>query len=153
MTSADVTDIARLGYSYGPGSLDRFATAQLAAMVEEDHAAGATRSVHVAGLDRSKLRGSFIISAFADVDGEMNAIGHEAVLNRWQVEGCANCMAHLSASADFPLPADARATAEGTTDTVHVRVTTRHDMLRSRERGAFAAVASPVPPSFTVEIR
>jgi tyrosinase len=62
MTSADVTDIARLGYSYGPGSLDRFATAQLAAMVEGDPADGATRSVHVEGLDRSKLRGSFMIS-------------------------------------------------------------------------------------------
>ena len=153
MTSANVTDIAQLDYSYGPGSLDRFATTQVTAMVEGDPAAGATRSIHVAGLDRSKLRGSFIISAFAEVDGEMNAIGHEAVLNRWQVDGCANCMAHLSVSADFPLPADARATAEVTTDSVHVRVTSRHDVLHSREIGAFAAVAPSAPPSFTVEIR
>ena len=153
MTSADVADIAQLGYSYGPGSLDRFASEQLTAMVEGDPAAGATRSVHVEGLDRSKLRGSFIISAFADVDGEMKAIGHEAVLNRWQVEGCANCMAHLRASADFPLPADARATTEGTTDAVQVRVTTRYDVLHSRESGLFAEVALPQPPSFNVEIR
>ena len=153
LTSADVADIAGLGYSYGPGSLDQFATEQLAALVEGDPAAEATRSVHVDGLDRSKLRGSFIISAFAEVDGDMNAIGHEAVLSRWQVEGCANCMAHLEASADFPLPADARAAAEGTTDAVQVRVTTRHDLLRSLEGAAFAELAPPEPPSFNVEIR
>ena len=149
MTSADVADIAQLGYSYGPGSLDGFATPQLAAMAAGDFAAEATRSVHVEGLNRSKLRGSFIISAFAEVDGEMQAIGHEAVLSRWQVDGCANCMAHLKAGADFPLPAN----AAGTADSVHVRITTRHDLLRARESGAFALLAPPEAPSFTVEIR
>jgi len=154
MTSTGVADIAQLGYSYGPGSLDGYATKQLAAMVDGDGADGATRSVHVDGLDRSKLRGSFIISAFAEVDGEMQAIGHEAVLSRWHVEGCANCMAHSTASADFPLPADARATAEGTTDAVQVLVTTRQDVLQSRESDALLAQAAPpVTPSFTVEIR
>jgi tyrosinase len=153
VTSADVTDIATLGYSYGPGSLDKFAERELAAMLESDPAAGATRSVHVDGIDRSKLRGSFIISAFAEVDGEMKAIGHEAVLSRWQVEGCANCMAHLKASADFPLPAEARATTERAADAVQVRLTTRHDLLRTRESGAFAEAAPPRPPSFNVEIR
>jgi tyrosinase len=152
MTSVHVTDVAQLGYSYGPGSLDRFAEAELAAMADGDPADGATRSVHVEGLDRSKLRGSFIISAFAEVDGEMRAIGHEAVLSRWQVEDCANCMAHAHASADFPLPANARASTEGTTDAVHVLVTTRHDLLRSRQSGAFAELAPPAPPAFTVEI-
>jgi tyrosinase len=153
MTSVVVTDIGQLGYSYGPGSLDRFATAQTAAEAERAVAAGSTRSVHVEGLDRSKLRGSFIISAFAEVDGEMQALGHEAVLSRWQITGCANCMAHLDASADFPLPASARASAEGTTDSVHVRVTTRDVVLRSRESGAFAERAPAAEPSFTVEIR
>jgi tyrosinase len=153
MTSADVTDIAQLGYAYGTGSLDQFAQPHLAAMLAGEPAEGATRSVHVEGLDRSKLRGSFIISAFADVKGEMTAIGHEAVLSRWQVEGCANCMAHLKAGADFPLPPDARAATEGTANSVHVRVTTRHDLLRSRQSGAFSAVAPPRPLSFNVEIR
>ncbi len=153
MTSAHVTDIAKLGYSYGPGSLDRFAEAGIAAVPEGDAIEEATRSVHVEGLDRSKLRGSFIISAFAEVDGEMQAIGHEAVLSRWQVEGCANCMSHLGASADFPLPVAARASAEGTADGVDVRVTTRNDVLRSRESGAFAELAAEPPPSFTIEIR
>jgi tyrosinase len=153
MTSAEVADIAQLGYSYGPGSLDGFASEQLAAMAEGDPAADATRSVRVDGVDRSKLRGSFIISAFAEVDGEMQAIGHEAVLSRWQVEDCANCMSHLDASADFPLPAAARATSEGTTDSVQVRLTTRHDVLSSREGGALAELAPAEPPSFNVEVR
>lgn len=152
MTSADVADIATLGYAYGPGSLDPFATVQQAAFAADDATADATRSVHVAGLDRSRLRGSFVISAFAEIDGELQPIGHEAILSRWQVEGCANCMSHLDAGADFPLPAAARATAEGTTDGVHVRVTTRQELLSSRESGAFAA-AEAIEPSFTVEIR
>jgi tyrosinase len=153
MTSAKVADIAQLGYSYGPGSLDPFATEQLAAMLEEDPAAEATHSIHVDGVDRSKLRGSFIISAFAEVDGEMTAVGHEAVLSRWQVEGCANCMSHLDAGADFPLPADARATAEATPESVQVRLTTRHEQLGSREGGALAELAPSEPPAFNVEIR
>lgn len=153
MTSAAVTDIANLGYSYGPGSLDQFAQQQDSAGVDSDLAVGPTRSVHVDGLDRSKLRGSFVISAFAEVDGSMQAIGHEAVLSRWQVDGCANCLSRLNASADFPLPPSARATSERTTDSVHVRVTTRHDVLASRQTGAFAAAARPQAPSFTVEIR
>jgi tyrosinase len=154
MTSADVTDIAQLGYSYGPGSLDQFAVQpQLNALVAGDPVADATHSVHVKGLDRSKVRGSFIISAFAEVEGELQAIGHEAVLSRWHVEGCANCMAHLDARAAFPLPAAARATTELTADSVKVLVTTRDDLLRSRENGVFAAAAAPEPPSFTVEIR
>lgn len=104
VTSADVADIAKLGYSYGPGSLDQYVQKEPAALMAGDLAAGATRSVHVEGLDRSKLRGSFVISAFAEIDGKMHAIGHEAILSRWQVEGCANCMAHLKAGADFRCP-------------------------------------------------
>ena len=153
MTSADVADIATLGYAYGPGSLDSFATVQQPAVAPEDATADATRAVHVGGLDRSRLRGSFLISAFAEIDGELQPIGHEAILSRWQVEGCANCMSHLDVSADFPLPAAARATTEGTTDGVHVRLTTREELLRSRERGAVAEAEAIEAPSFTVEIR
>jgi tyrosinase len=125
----------------------------LTALVEGDPPAVAARLVHVEGLDRSKLRGSFIISAFAEVDGKMTAIGHEAALSRWQVAGCANCVPHLKTSVNFPLPVNARATTEGTTATVQVRVTTRHQVLRSRESGMFAKTAAGHQPLFTVELR
>jgi hypothetical protein len=62
-------------------------------------------------------------------------------------------MAHPNASADFPLPAEARAATDATADAVQVRVTTRPDVLRSRVSGMFAQVAPPRPPSFNVEIR
>jgi tyrosinase len=154
VSSQDVTDIADLGYAYGPGSLDQFAQTNVVAMLAHDVAAGATRSVHVKGVDRSKLRGSFIISAFAEVNGDLRAIGHEAVLSRWQVEGCANCMAHREASAVFALPPTATASAEGTADSVHVQITTRDELLRGREDGVFAAAAdSAAPPDYTVEVR
>jgi tyrosinase len=151
-TSADVTDIAKLNYTYGPGSLDQFAQPPVHGLVADEAEAGPSRSVHVDGIDRSKLRGSFIISAFAEVDGEMHAIGHEAVLSRWQVEGCANCMSHLDVRADFPLPPESRAATEQTTDAVRVRLTTREDVLASRAEGLFAGAAAG-EPSFTVEIR
>jgi tyrosinase len=153
MTSADVADIAKLGYSYGPGSLDAFAEPELTALAQDDSSTVSKRAIHVDGLDRSKLRGSFVISAFADVGGEMIAIGHEAVLSRWHVDGCANCMAHLTASADFPLPTEATAARDAKTDTVRVRVTTRNEVLRSRDSGVFAESLTGESPAFTVEIR
>lgn len=149
ISSSDVTDIAKLGYSYGPGSLDQYAMPASNADLDADRAPATSPSVHIEGLDRSKLRGSFVISAFARVDGKMKAIGHEAVLSRWQVEGCANCMAHLNAGADFALPTNAAKSA----DAVQIHVTTRAAMLHSRVGGAFAAASPPSSPALKIEIR
>lgn len=151
-TTADVADITQLGYTYGPGSLDGYATTQTTAFVAADPRPDATKSIHVSGLNRSAIRGSFVISAFAEIDGELRAIGHEAVLSRWQLEGCANCQTKLEVTANFPLPAESRASTDGTTDAVHVQVTT-HQQLLDEDPAADFAFQAKTAPEFAVEIR
>lgn len=110
-TSFATTDVVnietQLGYTYGPGSLDGFVDAVAGGLMFAKAVPApdpAARTVHVAGIDRSKIRGSFLIEAYAMVDGKEQLIGREAVLSRWHVEGCANCQNHLRVTADFGLP-------------------------------------------------
>ena len=89
--------------------------------------------VHVTGINRGHIRGSFLIAACADVDGERKAIGSEAVMSRWHVEGCANRETHLLASASFPLHGlEAERLGE---DAMQVEVRTR-DGCSAAERAA-----------------
>ena len=84
-TTADVINIeSQLGYAYGPGSLDGYVrtdTAQPMTLVAEPE----QKTVHVAGIDRSKIRGSFLIATWADLEGEKQLIGLEPVsaAGRW----------------------------------------------------------------------
>ncbi|SFI90205.1 tyrosinase [Sphingomonas sp. NFR04] len=155
-TSNDCIDIeSQLGYTYGPGSLDSYAHAAatpsdallLTTLAEEE------RTLHVAGVDRSKIRGSFLITAYAEVDGERRLLGREAVLSRWHVEGCANCQTHLKSSADFRLPAEAAEQGN-----VEVEIRTRQGELGGgprmlRKSGIAAAALAEAPEPFTMEIR
>jgi tyrosinase len=151
-TTDDCVNIeTQLGYTYGPGSLDQYAQKAPAAALEATAVGADERTVHVAGIDRSKIRGSFLISAYAEVDGERQLLGHEAVLSRWHVAGCANCQNHLKASADFRLAAPADAA-------VSVEVRTRQGRLGGAPRppslaGATMLEAAVAEPPFTVEIR
>jgi hypothetical protein len=86
-TSRDCFNIeTQLGYTYGRGSLEDQAAMPMAAV-----AAAPVQRVHVAGINRGAIRGSFLVSAFAEIDGRMQHVGTEAVPSRWHVEGCANC--------------------------------------------------------------
>jgi tyrosinase len=161
MTTDDCVNIeTQLGYTYGPGSLDQFASRPMTAALAEA-AEAPTRTVHVGGLDRGKIRGSFLIAAYADGDGEKKLVNLEPVLSRWHVEGCANCQNHLEATADFQLP------AETVDQGVEVRVHTRAGILGggggdgARAGGGLRLLSAgfvegvPAIPNlpFTVEIR
>jgi tyrosinase len=98
-TPRDCVDIRELGYDYENTSLD-----ELVREVEAAGTAGSSTTIHVSGIDRTRIRGSFVIAAFVNVGGERQLIGAEAVLSRWHVEGCANCQNHLLSSATFPVP-------------------------------------------------
>lgn len=116
----------QLNYTYGPGSL-------------EEPLLTAARTVpprvlSIRGINRANIAGSFLISAFANVDGKRQRIGTEAVLSRGHVEGCMNCQTHLEARAHFAL-ADAARTV--TPDDVEV-------VLRTRDQGLAKASASAV---------
>ncbi len=97
--SLDCVNIeTQLGYTYGPGSLDDVAAAK--AMLA---AAPSAPAVRVRGINRAAIRGSFLISAFANVEGKRLHLGTEAILSRWSVQGCMNCQAHLEAKAAIGL--------------------------------------------------
>jgi tyrosinase len=152
-TASDCVNIeSQLGYTYGPGSLDQYAE-KTEAMAFTADAGEPARTVHVAGLNRAKIPGSFLIALYADVDGEKRLIDVDPVLSRWNVVGCANCRNHLEAMADFRVPA--RLVDDGG---VEVRVHTRVGTIGKGDRpvqsaGLVAALAQPLDLPFTVEIR
>jgi tyrosinase len=103
-TSNDCINIERqLGFTYSHGSLEELVEGPLAVAAKEARSR-ITRALHVTGVNRARIRGSFLISAFAVIDGKPQHLGTEAVLSRWSVQGCANCQTHLEATATFPLP-------------------------------------------------
>ena len=152
-TTADVINIeSQLGYAYGPGSLDGYVrtdTAQPMTLVAEPE----QKTVHVAGIDRSKIRGSFLIATWADLEGKKQLIGLEPVLSRWQVAGCANCQTKLRVSADLLLPPTADP------GSVEVEVHTRDGLLGNGPSPESAGLMPMVlattasAQQFTVEIR
>ena len=149
-TSNDCIDIeSQLGYTYGPGSLDSFAsTAQLFAAFE---AGAPTVQVNVGGIDRSKIQGSFVIAAYADVDGEKKLVGADAILSRWNVTGCANCQTRLRASSNFQIAAD-RA-ANGVEVVIHTRNGPIGDVPAGfRSAGQLRAVPTQTAVPFKVEL-
>jgi tyrosinase len=148
-TGRDAFNIERqLGYTYGPGSLDELAAvppapAATALAVHEP-------KVHVTGVNRGAISGSFLITAFATVDGERKAIGSEAVLSRWHVTGCANCQTHLLAGATFPLHGLNAGQLGG--DAVQVEVRTHTGLLGGQPHG-LTALSEEQQPHFHVEVR
>jgi tyrosinase len=144
-TSEDAVDIeTQLGYTYGPGSLDSIS--QPAGLLAETKAAPA-KAIHVSGINRGRIRGSFVIAAYAMVDGRKVFVGSEAVLSRWNVQGCMNCQAHLESKAAISL--------HGLAETSLANAQ-YHVELHTREQPAAKAVAvgaPSAPPPFHVEVR
>jgi tyrosinase len=154
-TSRDCFNIeTQLGYTYGRGSLEDQAAMPMAAA-----SAVPVQRVHVAGINRGAIRGSFLVSAFAEIDGRMQHIGTEAVLSRWHVEGCANCQTHLEVRADIHVPVAAPRAAAGLAasavaniGSIKVEVRTRDGLLG--QQPMLVAAASPAPKKpFRFELR
>ncbi|CCD84937.1 Tyrosinase (Monophenol monooxygenase) [Bradyrhizobium sp. ORS 285] len=149
-TSQDCTNIeTQLGYTYGPGSLEQPGALEAVA------ATSTARTISVRGLNRARIRGSFLISAFATVDGKRQHIGTEAILSRWHVEGCANCQTHVegrAAISTHPLGAFA---AQVTPDQIDVQVRTRDGLLGGgvQPLAAAAPASAPAKRLFKVELR
>lgn len=98
-TSLDCVNIeTQLGYTYENSSLDELLIADAA------DTATPRAAIYVSGIDRTKIKGSFVISAFVNDGTTRHNLDNEAVLSRWHVDGCANCQNHLLSSATFPIP-------------------------------------------------
>lgn len=90
--SSDCINIEKqLGFTYSRGSLEDAAdlVAQAAEPIRHN------RVVSVGGINRAPIRGSFLVSTFANIAGKRVHVGTEAVLSRWSVKYCANCQTHL----------------------------------------------------------
>jgi tyrosinase len=153
-TSLDCINIeTQLGYTYGPGSLEQ--PAELAA-IATSAATSSAKTVHIRGIDRARIRGSFLISAFTTADGKKQHLGTEAVLSRWHVEGCANCQTHLEARAAFSTHGLGAAAATLKPEQVAVEVRTRDGLLANDARTLAAttrAATAEKKSPFRVEVR
>lgn len=109
-TSRDCINIeTQLGYTYTQGSYDSYQNLE---EEEEVNAAekemtaeldGEGKKLVVSKINRAAISGSFIIVAYAKINGERYYIGHKSILSRWSVQGCANCQNHLEVMAFFDL--------------------------------------------------
>ncbi len=151
-TAQDCVDIeAQLGYTYGPGSLDEYAHRRPISVADST---GDVQTLHVGALDRAKIRGSFVIAVYAEIAGRKEMVGHEAVLSRWNIEGCANCQQHLRVATDFRVPGDKVSSGQlrvevRTHDGLFGASAVAVDEVTAAAAGDRSSDASP----FTVELR
>ena len=120
-TSMDCINIEKqLGFTYSIGSLD-----DKEKVISQRNAAPAktVRKLVVSDINRAPIKGSFVISAFATIDGETYHIGSRGVLSRWAVMGCANCQTHLEVKAFFDL--DFMTAEKRDAASYHVQITGR----------------------------
>jgi tyrosinase len=108
--SADVVNIEKqLGLKYESLSLDNndgeSATIKAIAKLRglKALAPKSDKALVIDGINRAKINGSFVLSAFATIDGNRYFIGSEPVLSRWKVTACKNCMTNLEVTATFSL--------------------------------------------------
>ncbi|MGN7986321.1 tyrosinase family protein [Pedobacter sp. 22226] len=104
--SSDVFDIEnQLGFTYESLSLDDTDQASelklQASAPQEEHKSDKVLTIN--GINRAKINGSFVLSAYATIDGVRHFLGAEPVLSRWRVVACKNCLTHLEVSASFTL--------------------------------------------------
>ena len=95
-TSRDCINIEKqFGITYSPGSLAELNLAEAAVKP--------SRKLQVSGINRSLLRGSFVLDAFLNTGGQRYFLGSHSVLSRWNVLNCNNCQSHLGVVAFFDL--------------------------------------------------
>jgi tyrosinase len=132
-SSLDCINIEKqLGFTYSIGSLDSVEVEKLRTLKAVDN----SKLIKVSNINRAPIRGSFLISAFAVVDGEKKHIGTEAVLNRWDTKYCANCQTHLEVKAFFKLPVSVENTLKSlknTSEQIHVEIKGRDGLLSGNE--------------------
>ncbi|MBV8294147.1 MAG: hypothetical protein JOY55_20510 [Mycobacterium sp.] len=99
-TSADCINIEKLGYRYGPGSMQDLPA-------PTDKPASPATVISAFGINRANIHGSFLISAFGNTNGRSVHLGTQAIFNRWDISDCANCQTHLEARAFLEVPPSA----------------------------------------------
>ena len=144
-TSLDCINIeSQLGYTYGTGSLEQqpeFTSLQ------PGHS---TKVIRVSGINRAPIRGSFLVSAYANIGGKKYHVGTEAVLSRWSVQGCANCQTHLEAKAFIGLQGFRAESLESAEYEIEIRT---RDGLLSQPQALATALPTIEKKLFRFEVR
>ena len=78
-----------------------------------------------------------MISAYATIGGKRYHLGTEAVLSRWNVQGCANCQTHLETKAFIGVQGFREESIKDNVFDVEVR--TRDGLLTASQPLALAA--------------
>lgn len=96
-TSNDVINSeTQLGIIYSKGSFADSRITKIKAMTN-------TKKLQVSGINREQIRGSFLVLAYADLNGKEIFLGSHSVLSRWNVANCENCQNTLDVEAFFNL--------------------------------------------------
>lgn len=144
-TSLDCVNIEKqLGYTYSHGSLEELparATPQ---------AGRSAKVVRVSGINRAPIRGSFLVSAYANIGGKKYHVGTEAVLSRWNVQYCANCQTHLEVKAFVSLHEFQEESIQNASYEVEIRT---RDGLLNQPMAAAAALPTFQKKLFRLEVR
>jgi tyrosinase len=140
-TSLDCINIEKqLNYTYSAGSLQEGPRAMAAAP-------GRSRKVvHVSGINRAPIKGSFLVAVYATIDGKKHLVGINAVLSRWAVAGCANCQTHLDVKSAFSLSHLPEALVNRATFEVKV-------VVKSSNHQALASNADAAKKPARIEVR
>ncbi len=140
-TSLDCINIEKqLNYTYSAGSLQEAPRAMAAAP-------GRSRKVvHVSGINRAPIKGSFLVAVYATIDGKKHLVGINAVLSRWAVAGCANCQTHLDVKSAFSLSHLPEALVNRATFEVKV-------IVKSSNHQALASNADAAKKPARIEVR
>ncbi len=132
-TSLDCINIEKqLGYTYSHGSLEE----------QPEHVAlqqgESNKVIRVSGINRAPIRGSFLVSAFANIGGKKYHLGTEAVLSRWNVQYCVNCQTHLEVKAFIGLHGFREELIEDTE--YEIEIHTRDGLLTQSQPQALATI-------------
>jgi tyrosinase len=104
-TSDDLVNIANLGYSYAPCSLDKIIPDKASALLlAKEYQERNLQRVSISGINRARIAGSFLVAVYEHVGNEHIFVGLTSVLSRWNVETCKNCTFHLDTSVCLELP-------------------------------------------------
>jgi tyrosinase len=147
-TSLDCLNIEKqLGFTYSKGSLEEAPKKAVAAKAEKPG-----KMVRISRINRAPIRGSFLVSAFAQIDGKKQLLGTEAVLSRWSVQYCMNCQTHLEVKAHFGL----QGLPEVQLEDVEVEIRTRDGVITSAGRDTARPMLARMQPGkklFHLEVR
>jgi tyrosinase len=153
-TSLDCINIEKqLGYTYSKGSLEAESVPVKAkAMAMAKRKGESERMIHISGINRAPIRGSFLVTAYANIDGKKQLVGTDAILSRWTVKYCANCQTHLEVKAHFSLRGLPRLQAQD----VEVEIQTRDGVITTPGHNTARALLSGGQPGkklFHLEVR